>query len=85
MEIYTTPRFDRSYKKLPVDIKNKAKAREVIFKYNPFDARLSTHKLHGKRKDEWAYSVDYSYRIVFIFLEDNKILYLDIGTHKELY
>lgn len=85
MEIRTTPRFDRSYKKLPPEIKNKAKLREAIFRINPFDFRLATHKLHGKRKDEWAYSVDYSYRIVFIFLDEGTILYLDIGTHDELY
>ena len=85
MEIRTTIRFDRSYIKLPSAIKRKAEARESIFKTNPFDPRLNTHKLQGKRKNEWAYSVDYSYRIAFIFVSGTEILYLDIGTHDELY
>ena len=49
------------------------------------DPRLDVHNLHGKKKEEWAYSVDRSYRIVFIFLEGNQVLYTDIGTQDELY
>ena len=85
MEIRTTIHFDRNYKKLPSAIKKKAEVRELIFKANPFDPRLNTHKLKGNRKEEWAYSVDYSYRIVFVFMGSDKILYLDVGTHDELY
>lgn len=85
MEIRTTPHFDRSYKKLSLAIRKKAKAREELFRNNPFDPRLGTHKLHGERKDEWAYAIDRSYRIVFVFLEADVVLYFDIGTHDELY
>lgn len=85
MEIHISSLFERRFKKLPREIKQKAVAREKIFVVNPFDSRLGTHKLHGEKRDEWAYSVDYSYRIVFIFLENNAVLYLNIGTHDELY
>lgn len=85
MEIRTTPHFDRRYKKLSLEIKKKAIGRENMFIKNPFDSRLNTHKLHGKKKDEWAYSVDYNYRISFIFVGKAKILYTDVGTHDEVY
>lgn len=49
--IFTHPRFDKSYKKLPKRIKNKAKEKERIFRENPFDPRLGTHKLSGKEKE----------------------------------
>lgn len=85
MEILTTAHFDRSYKKLPAVIKQKAKIREKIFVADPFDPRLTTHKLHGDKKEEWAYSVDYSHRISFIFLDRGMVLYTDIGTHDKIY
>lgn len=81
MEISVTPRFRKSYKKLPGEIKEKAKIKESIFRKNPFDKRLKTHKLSGKEKESWAFWVDYSYRIKFIFLTKNEVLFLDIGTH----
>ncbi len=72
MEISVTPRFRKSYKKLPGEIKEKkAKVKESLFRKNPFDKRLKTHKLLGKEKESWVFWVDYSYRIKFIFLTEN--------------
>lgn len=80
MVIHITTRFEKNYKKLPQHIKVKAKEREIIFRQNPFDLRLQTHKLRGKEKEHWAFWVDYSYRIKFLFLKEEEILFLDIGT-----
>lgn len=85
MELFTSNNFDRRYKKLPKYLKIKAEERERIFVANPFDPRLETHKLHGKDRDHWAYSIDRKYRIKFLFLENGDILYLIVGTHDEVY
>lgn len=78
-------RFLRSLGKLPRKIQNKAGEREFLFISFPFDLSLHTHKLHGKDKEHWAYSVDNKYRIKFIFLDNHNVLYLDIGTHDDVY
>jgi mRNA-degrading endonuclease YafQ of YafQ-DinJ toxin-antitoxin module len=70
---------------LPPNIKKKAIEREKIFLNNPFDSRLDTHKLHGKKKEEWAYSIDHHYRVSFIFIGKDEILYTNTGTHDEVY
>ncbi|MDP3995346.1 MAG: hypothetical protein U1C18_02015 [Patescibacteria group bacterium] len=75
----------RSAKKLPNHIQAKLDARESIFKDNAFDARLETHKLHGKDREAWAYSIDYSYRVKFLFNDDGSVLYIKAGTHDEVY
>ncbi|MBI2577634.1 MAG: hypothetical protein HYV77_02210 [Candidatus Wildermuthbacteria bacterium] len=49
---------------------------------NPVAARLKTHKLLGKEADIWAFWVNDSYRIKFIFLPSKEVLFLDIGTHR---
>jgi len=72
-------------KKLPKKIKTKAKEREKIFRDNPYHPILKTHKLSGEEKEAWAFWINYSYRIKFIFTNDNSVLFLDIGTHNQLY
>ena len=81
-EIKISPLFEKHYKELPKRIKERAKEKERIFRENPFNLTLKTHKLSGRNRECWAFWVDYSYRIKFIFLNDGKVLFLDIGTHK---
>lgn len=75
-------KFLRSAKRLPIRIFNQAEARERTFREDPFARQLGTHKLHGKEKGLWAFWVNLSYRIKFLFLNDEEVLFLDIGTHK---
>ena len=74
MNIIHSPRFAKSYKKLPLRIKLLAEQREEIFRKNPFDKRLKTHKLKGELSEFYSFSITYQHKIVFHF--DN------IGTHK---
>lgn len=79
--IKISPLFEKHYKKLPREIKEKAKKKERIFRNNPFHPNLKTHKLIGKEKEVWAFWISYSYRLKFIFLNNEEVLFLDIGTH----
>lgn len=81
MEIEYSSHFKRVYIKLGADIQEKAEDKEKIFSNNPLDPRLKTHRLHGKLKEFFSFSIDYKYRIVFKFLDQNKALFLDIGDH----
>ena len=81
MEISLSSRFEKSYRKLPKRIKQQAKEKEVIFRNNPFDLRLRTHKLSGKEKESWGFWINRQYRIKFIFLKEKEILFLGVGTH----
>lgn len=81
MIIHLSSKFEKNYQKLPKRIKEQAKEKEPIFRKNPFDTRLRTHKLLGKDKECWAFWVTRSYRIKFIFLPNREVLFLDIGLH----
>ncbi|MBI2446649.1 MAG: type II toxin-antitoxin system mRNA interferase toxin, RelE/StbE family [Parcubacteria group bacterium] len=81
MKINYHPRFINSYKKLSLSIKNKAEVKECIFRKNPFDRRLKTHKLHGKIKNLWSFSIDAKYRVVFEF-DNSDVIILDVGNHE---
>ena len=80
-QIDTHPTFEKHYKRLSKRIKNAAKAKEIIFRENPHYSVLKTHKLHGQEKDVWSFSVIHAYRIKFIFIDAQSVLFLDIGTH----
>jgi len=41
--------------------------------------------LIGKLKGMLSFSLDYSKRVVFLYIEPNKVLFFDIGSHNEVY
>ncbi|MFQ5632984.1 MAG: type II toxin-antitoxin system YafQ family toxin [bacterium] len=46
---------------------------------------MRTHKLSGKLKGLWSFSIEYDLRIVFYFADESKAIFVDIGTHNEVY
>ena len=81
MEIIYSPTFAKEYKKLPLEIKIKAEKKENIFRKNPQEKSLKTHKLSGKLKGFWSFSINYNYRVIFDFADKNTIHFHSIGTH----
>ena len=81
MKIVTTSKFRRAYKKLPPALKNKAGQKEKIFRENPFDRQLDTHKLKGKYSRYWSFSITGSYRIMFDFMKDDEVAFINVGNH----
>jgi len=81
MQIVYTKKFVSDFKKLPRKIRETAIEKEKIFKNNPHDPKLKTHKLTGKLKGNLAFSINYSYRIIFILENKNEAWFLAIGTH----
>ena len=81
MKILYLPKFAKQYKRLPQEIKKKAEEREKVFRKNPFNLKLKTHKLHGELKDFWAFSIDYRYRIIFDFKDKDIVRFYFVGDH----
>ena len=79
--VHFSPQFFKSFEKLPRLIQTQAKKKDEWFRQNPFDRRLNTHKLKGKLAGIWSYSINNAYRVLFRFLNDNEVIYYDIGTH----
>ncbi len=81
MIIHVSRQFEKQYKKLPKTIQHQAQIKEEIFRGNPFHPVLRTHKLQGKEKEAWAFWINYSYRVTFIFLSEKEVLFFEVGTH----
>ena len=88
IEIAFSSSFKRAYKKSVAGNANTSARfweRVELFKNNPFDPKLRTHKLSGKLKDLWSFSIEYDLRVIFAFTEPERVVFVDIGSHKEVY
>ena len=80
-----TPSFKKDLALLGRSEKESARKAFVIFKANPFDPRLRTHKIHrlSARLGRTIYSVwvEKDLRALF-YLENDIIVTIDIGSHR---
>ena len=81
MKVDYSPKFLRQFKKLSKEVKENAIKCEKLFFKNPFDPKLKTHKLKGAKKEYWAFSISYHYRIGFTFVSGDLVRFHAIGTH----
>ncbi len=82
--IQRSSRFKRSFKKLSLSTQKKIVKKIRIFIQDPFHPQLKTHKLKPREKQYYAFSIEYDLRVVFRF-KDESVIFLDIGTHDEVY
>lgn len=80
MSIYYSSAFKKSIKKYRSHRSQIQKRIELFMKY-PFDRRLKTHKLQGELNGYYSFSITYNLRILFEFIDENTIGFVDIGTH----
>jgi mRNA interferase YafQ len=81
MQIIYSPKFSRLYKKLPTEIKHSIEKKELLFRKDPFTSSLKTHKLTGPLEGLYAFSVDYSYRVLFEFADNDTVYFHAVGDH----
>ena len=88
MEFKFTNHFKKTYNKLVR--RNPACAFDILsalltFSKNPYDPKLETHKLSGDKKDLWSFSVQDDLRISFGFENSSSVIFINIGSHDEVY
>ena len=80
----TVPAFRKSLAKLSKAQKESAKKAFALFKIDPFDPRLRTHKIHHLsslyKKTIYAVRIEDDLRSIF-FLDGENVISLDIGSH----
>lgn len=81
IQIEYSTNFAREFKKLSQNKQKEALKAEKIFKADQFAVKLKTHKLTGKLKGLWAFSINYQDRIIFEFAGEGKVIFYRIGSH----
>lgn len=86
MKIIYHRNFERKFKKLPAELKEKTIKTIDKFSKNAFDKSLKNHPLKGLLLGKRAISVTGDLRIIFEQLDGHVVvLMLDIGTHNQVY
>ena len=79
-----TQRFWESFYALPSDQKDSTRRAWKIFKENPFDRRLRSHKIHKLSarygRAIYAVEIEANLRAVF-YVELDVVVIVDIGSH----
>ncbi|WP_041620040.1 type II toxin-antitoxin system RelE/ParE family toxin [Stanieria cyanosphaera] len=88
MKVSFSSSFKRSFKKR-IKSNSELEARFwqklARFTVNPFDQSLKTHKLSGKLQELWSFTIDYDARVLFYFTEEGNAVFVDIGSHDQVY
>ncbi|QPH39901.1 type II toxin-antitoxin system RelE/ParE family toxin [Pedobacter endophyticus] len=89
MEVAFSEPFKKAFKKrvLNKPVETAFWIKLNYFTEDPFNPKLKTHKLSGKLKGSWSFSIEYDLRVVFYFTSDKpvKAVLVDIGNHDEVY
>ncbi len=84
MRLKTTPAFRKALARLSRSQKASAKRAFALFRQDPFDPRLRTHKIHHLsalyKKTIYAVRVEDDLRSVF-YMEGEDVVSVDIGSH----
>ena len=88
MELKFTSHFKKTYNKLVR--RNPECAFDILsalllFSSDPYNPKLESHKLSGDKKELWSFSVQYDLRIIFVFETSTSVIFINIGTHDEVY
>jgi mRNA-degrading endonuclease RelE of RelBE toxin-antitoxin system len=79
-----TRAFWRSFGKLPAQQQRRAREAFLIFKQNPFNSRLGSHKIQKLSarygRVIYAAEIEVNLRVVF-YIERNTVVTVDIGSH----
>ena len=86
-KIITSSTFDKKF--IKITSKNNLLYKDILvtikkLEIDVHDSSLKTHKLNGNLKKFHACSVNFSYRIIFLY--DDQNVYLEtVGDHDEVY
>ncbi|MBU0619122.1 type II toxin-antitoxin system YafQ family toxin [Patescibacteria group bacterium] len=81
-KIHYTTNFVKKWKKLSRAEKNRYQQRIKLFKQDPFNQPLKTHKLKGRLSNYWSFSLDYQQRVIFAFKNNNQVIFYNFGSHQ---
>jgi len=77
--------FIKLYQKLPAKIQKVTKEKISLFVENIYNSELNNHALVGKYLGYRSINITGDYRAIYKIISKNKIIFVTIGTHSQLY
>ena len=83
--IYYSTHFIRKVKKLSPFDQSLLSSKIDVFRTDSNNPKLKVHALTGKLRGYFSFSLDYSRRVIFVKPEKDTVLFVDVGSHDEVY
>jgi addiction module RelE/StbE family toxin len=77
--------FKKKFKKLSSKIKDQFDERLILFQKNKFDPILNNHSVEKRFPDCRSVNITGDYRVIFKEEKEDMYIFVNIGTHSELY
>lgn len=88
MNIKFHPSYKKAYQKRILTNKKldvRAVERIKLFKENPLNPILKDHQLVGEKSSFRAFSITGDIRIVYLPVSEDEVIFLNIGSHNQVY
>lgn len=88
MKIELHSRFKKSYKRRVLNnrkLVQKIAEKIDLFRKDSKNPILKDHELTGSKRNYRAFSLTGDIRILYLRVSDNHVIFLDIGTHNQVY
>jgi addiction module RelE/StbE family toxin len=85
MEIGYSRTFAKRYKRLSKSLQQRVLVRECLFRDDRQHPLLKDHALSGEFDGCRSFSITGDVRVIYKLLNPDTAVFLDIGTHHELY
>jgi len=85
MQISLHRNFLKGYIKLPKKIQEKFKEKRNLFVENKFNPILNNHSVEKRFPDCRSINITGDYRVIFKEEKNDVCIFMNIGTHSELY
>lgn len=85
MIISFSKQFKKDFKKLPKKAKFQFQNRLEIFQEDKNNPQLNNHKLQGSYNEFYSINISGNIRAIYEQVAKNKVLFIKIGTHSQLY
>ncbi len=82
------PSFKKFYKKRIFPNKNLVKRFEKridLFREDPNSPILKDHPLKGDKEGMRSFSIAGVIRVIYYYMSDNEVLFLDVGSHNQVH
>ncbi len=81
LTVSITPQFRKMFRKLEPPLQEEALEKIELFRNPEMHASLKVHKLKGKHKKLFSFSVNYRVHIVCTYLTSAEVVLIAIGDH----
>jgi len=81
LSVFFKPSFIKKFNSLDKELQDEVIEKIELFKDTKNHKKLKVHKLHGELKEQWSFSVNYQFRIIFYYLSKKEVVLLTVGDH----